>query len=164
MRRIAQELIAGGWRCVALSTCQGVAGYTVDDSVTARTIFDGLPVQIDAGFHTPTQLVEQICGADLVIATRMHFAILSLISGKPVHAIAYEPKTLELLRGLGFPEAVTPIEQVSEEWAAGLGQRDALEFRTAQLDATAISQLNEAASQPARDTIRRLTTPVRAHP
>lgn len=148
MRSLAERLISAGWKCIAISTCQGVPEYSVDDSITARRIFAGLDVEIDSDFHNPTQLLRRISDADLVIATRMHFAILSLISGKRVHAIAYEPKTLELFGGLGASHAVTPIEDVTPRWVHEW--TDSLP-PTFQADPSLLSALRSDARRPAAD-------------
>lgn len=102
-----------------LSTCQGVPGYTYDDSLTAQTIADRLPqdvrahVDIDADFHRPEALVERLSEFHLVVATRMHMAILALVAGCPVLPIAYEFKTKALFDRLGMGAYVTDIEAVS---------------------------------------------------
>jgi len=159
MREVARRLIERGWRCVAVSTCQGVASYRIDDSATAARIFAGLDVEVDTAFHSPDELVSVIAEADLVVATRMHFAILSLISGKPVHAIAYESKTTELFNGLGFPDAVTSIENVSTAWATQLMAPPDPAIRAAQLGSSQIEELRLSATRPAREIVRsRLAT------
>ncbi|GAA1666397.1 hypothetical protein GCM10009807_08120 [Microbacterium lacus] len=150
MRRIAVNLMSQGWRCVAVSTCQGVAGYNVDDANTARSIFDGLDVAIDSDFHTPDQLVQRIRSAQLVVATRMHLAILSLISQTPVIAIAYEPKSLELFRSLGRGDAVIEIEKTSENWADSLFVDGDVISHAAKLSLTELEALSERARIPAR--------------
>lgn len=113
----AVEQIQGmGYDVTALSTCQGTPGYSVDDAKTAGRIFAGLDVKIDGSHHTPNQLLEELTSHDVVIATRMHMAILALTLGKPVIAVAYEFKTKELFEGLGLGENVILIEHVTSEW------------------------------------------------
>lgn len=145
MRAVAETLTAAGWNCIALSTCQGVPGYAVDDAATARRIFAGLPVTIDEDFHTPAELFEMIRSADLVVATRMHFAILSLLAGTPVVAIAYETKTIDLFGTLGASAFVTPIEQVDGPWGARVGA-DAI---GATVDDERLEYVRAGASSPA---------------
>ncbi|MEZ4699533.1 MAG: polysaccharide pyruvyl transferase family protein [Rhodothermales bacterium] len=88
---------------VFLSTCQGVPAYRIDDSGVGRQVVDLLPasvrprVRVDADFHRPEALLEALAGFDLVIATRMHMAILSMLAGTPVAPIVYEFKTRELM-------------------------------------------------------------------
>ena len=104
-----------------LSTCQGVPEYAHDDARTAREIHAALSpaarerAQVDAGFHTPEQLMAKLRGFDAVVATRMHMAILSLISGTPVVPIAYEFKTRELFNELGQGDLVVAIEDTTAE-------------------------------------------------
>jgi colanic acid/amylovoran biosynthesis protein len=104
---------------VFLSTCQGVGEYWTDDSAIAEKVIERLPPDlrkfmfVDCGFHTPNMLIEALGGYDLVIATRMHVAILAMCVGVPVLPIAYEFKTVELFTRLGLDEHVQHIESVS---------------------------------------------------
>lgn len=99
-----------------ISTCQGIPEYWADDSKVAQEIWSGLPdnikkdVRVDHSFHTPFELLEILASFDMVIATRMHMAILSLIAGTPVLPIAYEFKTKELFKQLDFAEWTQDIE------------------------------------------------------
>ncbi|KQS68836.1 hypothetical protein ASG41_07985 [Modestobacter sp. Leaf380] len=108
---------------VFLSTCQGIDEYWIDDSHTASMIAAGLPedvrqgVTVERGHRSPAELQDAYASFDVVLATRMHAAILSLNAGTPVVAVAYEFKTTELFRGLGLEELSHDIETVS---AAGL--------------------------------------------
>lgn len=102
-----------------ISTCQGTEGYSRDDSSVAVTIADSLPqavrhkVGVDRMFHTPSALIERLGRADVVVATRMHMAILSLCAGTPVLPIEYEFKTRELFANLGFEHWVQDIQSVT---------------------------------------------------
>ena len=99
-----------------LSTCQGIDAYWNDDSVVARQVVEALDeavaekVTIDDGFHSPEALIEILKGEDVVVATRMHMSILSLVSGTPVFPIAYEFKTESLFDRLGLGDHVQQIE------------------------------------------------------
>lgn len=153
MRTVSEDLLRRGWRCIAVSTCQGVPEYGIDDAATARSIFAGLDVEINAEFHSPEDLLELISSADLVIATRMHLAILSLLSGKPVHAIAYESKTVELFRSFGHPHAVTAIEDATPRWASDLAVRGGISTLAVSLSDPERGDLRERAGKPARSAI-----------
>lgn len=102
-----------------LSTCQGMPEYRTDDSQLATTIVEGLcdtvrrSVVVDSDFHQPAVLATMLKDYDLVIATRMHMAILSLAVGTPVLPIAYEFKMQELFERLGQGHWVQPIEDVT---------------------------------------------------
>lgn len=101
-----------------LSTCQGISEYWTDDSRLARAIEERLSgaarsrVRVDARFHTPEALRDRYGEYDVVIATRMHAAILALCGGTPVMPLAYEFKTAELFGRLGFAGMVPSIESV----------------------------------------------------
>jgi colanic acid/amylovoran biosynthesis protein len=106
---------------VFLSTCQGVKEYWAKDSNVAQEIVEMLPprvrrsVEINDKFHSPDQLVRILKDFDLVIATRMHMAILALVSGVPVLPIAYEFKTEELFASeLEMGDWVLSIESLTE--------------------------------------------------
>ena len=102
-----------------LSTCQGMTEYWTDDSREAQKIVEGLSantrqsVSVDSAFHSPAVLAGTLKEFDLVIATRMHMAILALGVGTPVLPIAYEFKMRELFRRLGQERWVQDIEGIS---------------------------------------------------
>ena len=116
----ARTLAREGVEVTFLSTCQGVPEYWTDDSAYAAQLVDDLlpgerNVHVDAHFRTPEQLAEELRRYDVAIATRMHFAILSLCVATPVVAIAYEFKSRELLRAMGREAWAFDIEEVSAE-------------------------------------------------
>jgi colanic acid/amylovoran biosynthesis protein len=102
-----------------ISTCQGMPEYRTDDSKLATSIVEGLgdnvrrSVSVDSDFHHPAVLARKLKEYDLVIATRMHMAILALSVGTPVLPIAYEFKMQELFDRLGHGQWVQNIETVS---------------------------------------------------
>jgi colanic acid/amylovoran biosynthesis protein len=101
-----------------VSTCQGVAEYWTDDSAVAAEVAALLApdvrdrVEVDRAFHTPADLLELLARHDVVVATRMHMAILSLVAGTPAFPIAYEFKTRELAARLGLGGFVSDLEEV----------------------------------------------------
>ncbi|PSB06363.1 hypothetical protein C7B62_23065 [Pleurocapsa sp. CCALA 161] len=101
-----------------ISSCQGIKEYWKDDSEFALKIVTQLPEQVakmvtvNRDFHNPETLIKIISEYDLVIATRLHMAILSLGAGVPVLAIAYEFKTEELFCKLGQAEWLIDIEKI----------------------------------------------------
>jgi colanic acid/amylovoran biosynthesis protein len=108
-----------------LSTCQGAPEYWTDDSSVAVAIADRVDpalrtsVHVDRDFRTPQELLDTLGGFDVVVATRMHMAILALVSGVPVFPIAYEPKTRELFERLEMGHWVRDFEKLS---AVGLAE------------------------------------------
>jgi colanic acid/amylovoran biosynthesis protein len=104
-----------------VSTCQGIAEYWTDDSKFAQEIVDGLPnsikdaVNVDRNFHSPQTLIQLVKDYDVVIATRLHMAILSLGAGVPVFPIAYEFKTQELFKKLGCGHWTVDIEEIESQ-------------------------------------------------
>ena len=118
--QLAVQLVeASGVEVTFVSTCQGVPDYWMDDSAIALQIVEALgedarrSITVDRASRAPTELVEYLRGFDLVVATRMHMAILALVAGTPVFPIAYEFKTRELFDRLGLGEWVYDFEAVS---------------------------------------------------
>ena len=104
-----------------LSSCQGIPEYWTDDSRAATGVVAVLDpevarkVRIDSQFREPSALMGALGEFDLVIATRMHVAILSLCAGVPVVPIAYEFKTKQLFDSLGLQALVTDIETLTAD-------------------------------------------------
>lgn len=107
-------------RITFVSTCQGVDSYN-DDSELARQIVELIDhkiqsqIQVDREFHDPRELQELLAEYDFVISTRMHMAILALTVGAPVFPIAYEQKTNELFRDLGYSVSIPQIDTLTPE-------------------------------------------------
>lgn len=76
----------------------------------------------------PQQLIALIGGLDLLIATRFHSAIFSLLAGTPVVAIAYEHKTTGIMNRMGLGRWVLPIDGLA---AADLARRCAASIEEA---------------------------------
>jgi len=72
-------------------------------------------VRVDRAFHGPDALAEAYAAFDMVLATRMHAAILALTAGTPVLPIAYEFKTTELFEALGLGDYVVSIDGIDED-------------------------------------------------
>jgi len=122
LRAVTQHLVEKhNAEITYLSTCQGMPEYWTDDAKLAQQIVDGLPeitrqsVSVDAGFHHPAELAKMLKHYDLVIATRMHMAIIALGVGTPVLPIAYEFKMQELFERLGQARWVQDMETVSPD-------------------------------------------------
>ena len=101
-----------------LSTCQGIDEYWLDDSKVALEIVQLLPeniaksVKVNHSFHSPQNLMATISNYDLVVATRMHMAILALGVGVPVFPISYEFKIEELFSRLGQEKWIADIDEI----------------------------------------------------
>ena len=157
----ARSLARDGVEVVFLSTCQGIPEYWTDDSAFAqgivRELLAGEPgISVDTSFRRPGDLLEAFGRFDVVIATRMHAAILSLLAGTPVVGIAYEFKTREMLRSFGHEELAVDFEDVTADWLV-TRTRAAMKDRAA-LQAGIIDHVRrfrDDAIAPAR-TIRRM--------
>jgi colanic acid/amylovoran biosynthesis protein len=121
MGRLAATLaLTSGTEVTFVSTCQGVPGYWMDDSEVATLIVEDVDLDarqsiiVDRAWRSPAELVEYLARFDLVVATRMHMAILALVAGVPVFPIAYEFKTRELFARLGLGDRVYSFSGVSK--------------------------------------------------
>lgn len=122
MRTVTSDLVEKYHAKITyISTCQGIEEYWTDDSKLASEVVEVLPdhirscVVVDNAFHSTSELLEKLRQFDLVIATRMHMAILAMAIGVPVLPIAYEFKTQQLFYRLGLGHWVQDIEKVSGE-------------------------------------------------
>ena len=112
-----------------LSSCQGIPDYWTDDAATARRVVARLDsavaarVTIDGVFRDPEALQATLGTFDLVVATRMHVAILALCAGCPVLPIAYEFKTTELFKRLRLAWLPVPIEEATADGLIGRAER-----------------------------------------
>ena len=108
-----------GARVTFISTCQGNPAYAHDDSVVADAICARLPggvltrVRSDREAHSPRELIARLGEFDLVVATRMHAAILALAGGALVLPIAYEPKMTDLAEQLGINRFAHEMDAIS---------------------------------------------------
>ncbi len=118
-----------GAQVTFISTCQGIPEYWVDDAKVAQRVFDELDpvyqasVTVNSDFNDPFDLQAKLADFDLVIATRLHVAILSLTRGTPVVPISYEFKTTELFRRFGIGKYVSDIDTVTGDELAGKIER-----------------------------------------
>jgi colanic acid/amylovoran biosynthesis protein len=120
MARLVTHLVERrGARVTFISTCQGEPSYPHDDSVVADAVAARLPgtvlagVRVDRDPHRPRELIARLGAFDLVVATRMHAAILALAGGAPVLPIAYEPKMTDLAAQLGLEHVLHDMASVS---------------------------------------------------
>lgn len=157
-----------GAQVTFVSTCQGIPEYWTNDARTAREIVRLLPadirprVEVDDGFHRTEELIALLGESDLVIATRMHAAILALAGGTPVLPIAYESKTIEMFNALSFGDFVLAMEDITAESAVEACRRvfDELDSRRAALADGVIEQRRSAWSVV--DRLRGLVLPTRS--
>ena len=99
---------------------RSIQQYT-DDSKEAHEIMKLLPelivnkVKIQHEYVHFKNIMQQLKEVDILIGTRLHMSILSLIVGTPVFPIAYEFKTEELFSNLGLGKHVVSIDDISPE-------------------------------------------------
>lgn len=117
---LVKYFVEQGHEVSFFSTCQGIQQYT-DDSKEAHEIMKLLPelivnkVKIQHEYVHFKNIMQQLKEVDILIGTRLHMSILSLIVGTPVFPIAYEFKTEELFSNLGLGKHVVSIDDISPE-------------------------------------------------
>ena len=94
-----------------ISSCQGIPNYA-NDADTAMLVTErarallapslSSAILVDKAHYTPQELIKRLGSFDVVVATRMHVAILALCAGVPILPIAYEFKMFGLMRLLSY--------------------------------------------------------------
>ncbi|NQT55509.1 MAG: polysaccharide pyruvyl transferase family protein [Desulfobacteraceae bacterium] len=88
-----------------------------DDSIVSLRIRDKLPTNLSKSVHLitedlhPAELKYTIGQMDYFVGTRMHSNIFALSMGIKTIAIAYEPKTVGIMKDLGLSRYVIPMEE-----------------------------------------------------
>jgi colanic acid/amylovoran biosynthesis protein len=138
-----------------LSTCTAFGGYRHDDRQIAYKIIENIEsldgVKILNGEYLPEQLSAIYANMDLHVGTRMHSNILAMLSGTPVVAIQYEPKTKDMMDSFGLGDWVIDIEQIDSEGLIqmvdkGIENRDSVKTQIAQR----LPELKEKSTENAR--------------
>jgi colanic acid/amylovoran biosynthesis protein len=117
---VERLVIEEGAEVTFVSTCQGRPEYNYDDSEVAQQVFHKLPknvqeyVWVDRKSRDPKSFINFVSKFDIMIATRMHAAILALNSCRPVVPIAYEFKTKELFKNMDLKRWVVDIESIEK--------------------------------------------------
>lgn len=80
---------------------------------------------IDEPVHSVDELLAQLAGTDIVVASRFHNLLLSLVLRKPVVAISFHEKVDSLMSAMGMTQFCQDIENVEVDKL--IGQLDAIE-------------------------------------
>lgn len=80
---------------------------------TERLIALGIPqqrIRREDRLLTSTEVVQELCGTQLAVVTRLHAGLLALRVGLPVVAISYQPKVKNVMLDLGLKAGLIEIE------------------------------------------------------
>ena len=116
---LIENAVNNGFEIEFLSTCQGVEGY-VDDSIIAKEIYLELPKKIKSkclindNYYNYPSFFNKLGDYKIVIGTRLHMCILSLLKGVPAFNISYEIKGKECYRYLEIPELSIDYNEQNE--------------------------------------------------
>ncbi len=154
---LVEHVVAAGSAVLFISTCQGEPDYPFDDAATAHRVAARLTpgarsrVEVDQAFHRWDEAQHRFGQADVVVATRLHAAILAIGAGRPVLPIAYEPKTHEVFDSLDLGWLVLDMDSLDGETLIAKFER----FLSAGPEITSalverLPELHDAALAPAR--------------
>jgi polysaccharide pyruvyl transferase WcaK-like protein len=87
-----------------------IGDFTYDRAVLKEfraLLMDRIPADaagrvIDSPAHSVEELIAQLAGTDMVVATRFHNVVLSLILGKPVISVSFHHKCASLMKRMGL--------------------------------------------------------------
>lgn len=105
---LVDKVIERGYRVVAVSTCTGIEGYKKDDRISALRVKEKVKnkafydVRLDEATDEDLGLLFKRCS--MVVATRLHSAIISMNYGTPAIALNYEHKSKGIMEQLGLAE------------------------------------------------------------
>jgi colanic acid/amylovoran biosynthesis protein len=138
---LAEALAGRGEQVVVVSQ---VAVHSGDSDIDAATGLTeelrqaGVPARfVDLGDESDAALSAFYGRLDLVVASRLHSAILAMCACTPVVALSYLPKTDGVLARVGMPDLVLPAGDLNSTQLAGTVRRalednDELRARVAQ--------------------------------
>jgi len=63
------------------------------------------------------EVLAQLAGAELVVASRFHNVLLALLLGRPVVSLSYEAKNDALMADFGLSGLCQPVESFDVQWA-----------------------------------------------
>jgi len=70
--------------------------------------------------HNPQEVAGLLSACDLVLAMRLHAAILALNCNVPTVALSYDPKVSGLMKMIGLADHVVELSQANRKWIAQL--------------------------------------------
>jgi polysaccharide pyruvyl transferase WcaK-like protein len=86
--------------------------HDLRNSLDALGIRYDVSAILDEPIASATNLIDQIAGADIVVATRYHNVVLALMLHKPVISISYERKNESLMGDLGLSDYCQRIDRL----------------------------------------------------
>ncbi|GAB4466211.1 MAG: polysaccharide pyruvyl transferase family protein [Burkholderiaceae bacterium] len=112
---LAEHLVDNGYPIFFFPTQPKDVSVALDVVRTMRPDSAARLAQPDPVRHPKTvgDLMDVISGADIVIATRFHGALLSLHARRPVVAICYHRKTRDLMREMGQEQYAIDFDDLS---------------------------------------------------
>lgn len=133
LAKIVDDLNSEGFQVVFASTCTGLDSYGKDDRMVALRIAKLLSNRSMAHVvmeeMTDNQLAAIYQRCTLVLATRLHSAILAMRAGTPALAIYYEHKSQGILEQMGLKDwslRLNDLPNSTEKIIACAKQSDAL--------------------------------------
>jgi colanic acid/amylovoran biosynthesis protein len=120
--QLADQLVNHGYAVEFVSTCTGIDNYGNDDRMLALCIRElcqmKAEITVEMAELNDLELMQRFSEAKLVIATRLHSAILAMNTATPALALAYEHKTTGIMQDLELSDWCFPLRAVCEEQLA----------------------------------------------
>jgi polysaccharide pyruvyl transferase WcaK-like protein len=117
MARFASRLVVEGYP-IFFWTTQTKDQDVARDVVAAMTPDAKSLLDLNRVFAFPTtvsQLMTAISSGDLLVATRFHGAVLSIVAGRPVIAVCYYRKARDLLKAVGQARFAIMLDDLDED-------------------------------------------------
>jgi polysaccharide pyruvyl transferase WcaK-like protein len=134
LAQVARSLVERGCSVDLIIQSNGPT-HRGDDRIAARAINESLTRELPIVDLDPAEsandAIRRYGRYDLLIATRMHAAIMGLLAGTPTLAVAYEWKTHGVFETLGLSDWVIDIADIDERRLRRLVDR-AAEFPAAE--------------------------------
>lgn len=96
-----------------------VVGDNAWDEAVLSDLLEGDLAALSA--HPPArsfqEVLAQLAGAELVVASRFHNMLLALLLGRPVVSLSYEAKNDALMADFGLSDFCQPVESFDVGWA-----------------------------------------------
>ena len=122
---------------VPFRTSPGDDDRVICDAIADRMKYPGV-VRLQEADPTVQGTLEQIASADLVIAMRLHAAVMATSMGIPTVAVSYMPKVGDYMASIGQDGFCTTVEAVSARWLSERADAAAARYEelSAELEAT----------------------------
>lgn len=116
--RLADHFVSRGYEVCFFSTCTAIDGYRYDDRMVALSVKKRCQqpehIYVEMAELNDVELGEALAGCDLIIATRLHSAIIAMNFGTVAIALNYEHKSRGIFQQMGIAELSYDFQSLSD--------------------------------------------------